>query len=68
MGRDHSPYRSVPMSQALVRIFGIKRQHLLGAVWFDQGQGGGPSGQDWRLEGNRALLAAFNQAVGDYLW
>jgi hypothetical protein len=51
------------------RLFaGIKRQHLLGAVWFDQGQGGGPSGQNWRLEGNRALLAAFNQAVGDYLW
>jgi mannan endo-1,4-beta-mannosidase len=51
------------------RLFaGVKRQHLLGVVWFDQRQDGSSSGQDWRLEGNEALLAAFNKAVGDYLW
>jgi mannan endo-1,4-beta-mannosidase len=47
---------------------GVKRQHLLGVVWFDRSQHGGVNEQDWRLEGDRAALSAFNTAVRNYLW
>ncbi len=32
---------------------GIRRYHVLGLVWFDVAQQGGPARQDWRLEGHR---------------
>jgi hypothetical protein len=40
---------------------GVRRDHLLGLVWFDQAQHGGVVRQDWRLEHNRAALSAFRQ-------
>jgi beta-mannanase len=42
---------------------GIKRDHLLGIVWYDVAQKGGPFHQDWRLEGHPAALAAFRKAA-----
>lgn len=42
---------------------GLRRDHLLGLVWFDAAQHGGPSRQDWRLEGHPAALAAFRHGV-----
>jgi mannan endo-1,4-beta-mannosidase len=44
---------------------GIRRDHLLGVVWFDVGHHGSPSYQDWRLEGNPAAVAAFRGCVDD---
>jgi mannan endo-1,4-beta-mannosidase len=42
---------------------GITRHHLLGAVWYDVRQRGGPYKQDWRLEGHPAALRAFHRGV-----
>jgi hypothetical protein len=42
---------------------GIKRDHLLGLVWFDVDQHGGTFAQDWRLEGNAAAIAAFRRSA-----
>ena len=42
---------------------GVREYHLLGFVWFDQAQHGGTYHQDWRLEDNPAMLAAFRKAV-----
>jgi mannan endo-1,4-beta-mannosidase len=42
---------------------GIAQQHLLGSVWFDVDQHGGGLRQDWRLEGDRAVIAAFRKAA-----
>jgi len=42
---------------------GIRRHHLLGLVWFDVAQHGGPAHQDWRLEGHPAAEAAFQHDV-----
>ncbi len=42
---------------------GIRREHLLGLVWFDQAQQKGIYHQDWRLEDDPAMLAAFRHAV-----
>jgi mannan endo-1,4-beta-mannosidase len=38
---------------------GVRRDHLLGLVWFDVKEHGSPAHQDWRLEDNPAALAAF---------
>jgi mannan endo-1,4-beta-mannosidase len=42
---------------------GVRRDHLLGLVWFDQEQHGSTSRQDWRLEGDPAALAAFRKGA-----
>jgi mannan endo-1,4-beta-mannosidase len=50
--------------QDIAALFsGIRAQHLLGSVWFDVDQHGGVTYQDWRLEGDKAAVAAFRQAV-----
>jgi len=42
---------------------GIKRNRLLGLVWFDMAQHSGLYHQDWRLEGNPAAIAAFRAGL-----
>jgi hypothetical protein len=42
---------------------GFRKDHLLGLVWFDVAQHGGPAHQDWRLEGHPAAAAAFQHDV-----
>jgi hypothetical protein len=42
---------------------GVKRDHLLGLVWFDVDQFGSLYAQDWRLEGNKQAIAAFRQGA-----
>lgn len=59
---------SGPQREAQIRglFAGVKADHLLGLVWFDQKQNDGPYHQDWRLEDDPAALAAFRQAVKEY--
>ena len=45
---------------------GVKADHLLGLVWFDQTQDDGVNHQDWRLEDHPAALATFRAAVKQY--
>jgi mannan endo-1,4-beta-mannosidase len=45
---------------------GIRRQHLLGLVWFDVDQQDGVRHQDWRLENNPVALRAFRTAMRRY--
>jgi mannan endo-1,4-beta-mannosidase len=43
---------------------GIRMQHDIGLVWFDQHSTGGLyRGEDWRLEDNRTALAAFRKGL-----
>jgi hypothetical protein len=42
---------------------GIKRDHLLGFVWFDEAEHGGVYHQNWRRKDHPAILAAFRRAV-----
>jgi mannan endo-1,4-beta-mannosidase len=42
---------------------GIRRYHLIGLVWFDAAQHGGPYHQDWQLEGHPAAVAAFRRGL-----
>jgi mannan endo-1,4-beta-mannosidase len=42
---------------------GIRRNHLIGLVWFDVDQNDGVVYQDWRLEGHPAAVAAFRRGV-----
>src|SRR6266851_1856460 len=44
---------------------GIRRDHVLGLVWFDEAQHHGLYHQDWRLENHPAGLAAFRKALGE---
>jgi glycosyl hydrolase family 26 len=44
---------------------GVRKNHLLGMVWFDQKQADGPYHLDWRLEGDKAGISAFRQGVQD---
>jgi hypothetical protein len=44
-------------------LAGVRRDHLLGLLWFDVGEHGGPAHQDWHLEDNPAALAAFKADV-----
>lgn len=59
---------SGPQREAQIRglFAGVKADHLLGFVWFDQAQHDGPYHQDWRLEDAPAALAAFRAAVKKY--
>jgi Glycosyl hydrolase family 26 len=45
---------------------GVRANHLLGFVWFDQAQIGGVYHQDWRLEDNSAALAVFRRELKTY--
>ncbi len=45
---------------------GVRANHLLGFVWFDQTQTGGVYHQDWRLEDNASGLAAFRHELRTY--
>jgi mannan endo-1,4-beta-mannosidase len=45
---------------------GVRANHLLGFVWFDQTQVGGVYHQDWRLKDNSAGLAAFRRELKTY--
>jgi hypothetical protein len=38
---------------------GIRRNHLLGLIYFDVAQDNGLYHQDWRLDNNPAAVAAF---------
>lgn len=40
-----------------------RQEHLVGLLWFDQAQNDGAYHQDWRLEDNPAMMAAFRAAV-----
>jgi hypothetical protein len=42
---------------------GIKADHLLGMVWFDQTQHGSLIHQDWRIEDSPAAVAAFRHEI-----
>ena len=43
---------------------GLRMQHYLGLVWFDQHSYGGLyKGEDWRLEGDTVGLTAFRDAL-----
>ena len=43
---------------------GIRSQHYMGLVWFDQHSTGGLyQGENWRLEGNGAAIAEFRNAL-----
>jgi mannan endo-1,4-beta-mannosidase len=46
---------------------GASRAHLMGFLWFDADQTGGPYKQDWRLEGHPRAIAAFQKAAKRYL-
>lgn len=45
---------------------GVKADHLVGFIWFDEAQHDGPYHQDWRLENSSAALAAFRSAMKEY--
>jgi Glycosyl hydrolase family 26 len=45
---------------------GVRANHLLGFVWFDEAQDNGIYHQNWRLEGNSAGLAAFRRELKTY--
>lgn len=42
---------------------GVRRDHLLGLVYFDAGQKGDAYHEDWRLEGHPAALRAFGRGA-----
>jgi mannan endo-1,4-beta-mannosidase len=44
----------------------VKADHLMGFIWFDETQDGGLYHQDWRLQDNPSILAAFRKAVKEY--
>lgn len=53
----------VARSSKIAGLFaGVRKEHLLGLVWFDQAQHAGIYHQDWRLEDSPAALAAFRRA------
>jgi len=45
---------------------GAKADHLMGFIWFNETQDDGLFHQDWRLEDNPSILAAFKKAVQEY--
>jgi Glycosyl hydrolase family 26 len=45
---------------------GAKADGLMGFIWFDQAQDDGIDHQDWRLQDNPSILAAFRNAVKAY--
>ena len=46
---------------------GVRSDRLLGLVWFDFRQRGGPFRQDWRVESSRVAQAAFKLGVSSAL-
>ena len=51
----------------IIALFaGIRRQHLLGLVWFDAAQNAGLHHQDWRLENSPVALHAFRAGMRRY--
>jgi hypothetical protein len=44
----------------------VKADHLMGFIWFDETQDDGLYHQDWRLQDNPSILAAFRKAVKEY--
>jgi hypothetical protein len=46
---------------------GVRRDRLLGFVWYDQAQDYGIYHQNWRLEGHPQAIAAFRAAAAAYL-
>jgi hypothetical protein len=46
---------------------GVRSDKLLGLVWFDFRQRGGPFRQDWRVESSRVAQAAFKLGVSSAL-
>jgi hypothetical protein len=42
----------------------LRTSRLLGLIWFDMAQDSGQYHQDWRLEGDPALIRAFRAAAG----
>jgi hypothetical protein len=44
---------------------GVQDNHMIGLVWFDQGQNKGVYHQDWRLEDTPSALAQFKQEVSE---
>ena len=52
-------------TQGITNLFaGVRAQHALGIVWFDQHSYGGLyKGENWRLEGNPAALTTFRHAL-----
>jgi mannan endo-1,4-beta-mannosidase len=57
------PFRGQP--QDIKDLFaGVRSHHYLGLLWFDiHAYGGVYKGENWRLEGNPAALAAVRQAL-----
>ena len=45
---------------------GVRRNRLLGLVWFDEAQHGSTYHQDWRLEGHPSAVRAFRRQLRDY--
>jgi hypothetical protein len=56
-----------PGPQAATQIEGIfkgvKSNHLIGMVWFDESQSGGQYALNWRIEGDPARINAFRDGV-----
>jgi len=46
---------------------GVKKDHLLGFVWFDEPQSGSPYKQDWSLEADPAGMSVFRTEVRRYM-
>jgi mannan endo-1,4-beta-mannosidase len=44
-------------------LAGVRSRRLLGLIWFDKVQHGGPYRQDWQLEGNAPAARAFRRGV-----
>lgn len=47
-------------------LAGVRADHMLGFVWFNEAQSDGIYHQDWRLQDDPAALAAFKAAAGSY--
>lgn len=48
----------------IVGLFrGVRQDHLVGVVWFDQAQHDGHFHQDWRLEDSQAAVRAFRAGL-----
>lgn len=45
---------------------GVRRNHLLGFLWFDKAQHQGVFHQDWRIEGQASAISAFRAAMKRY--
>jgi mannan endo-1,4-beta-mannosidase len=56
----------VGASQVAPLFAGVKADGLMGLIWFNQTQDDGIYHQDWRLQDNPSILAAFKSAVKAY--